>query len=62
MSIKGIRFFSTTSAITWSHWARERSTPVGLWQQGCSSTMLLAGRLLRQSIMASNCTPPVAAS
>ena len=38
------------------------AAPVGLWQHGCSNTMLRAGNCCSASSMASNFTPPVWAS
>ena len=43
--------------MSWSHCAGLRSTPVGLWQQACSSTMSRAGRARTASSIASKSKP-----
>ena len=58
----GIRPRFATVAITASHCAGDRSTPVGLWQQACSTTIEPAGMRSRAASIASKSTPCVAAS
>ncbi len=53
------RFTSSSSS---RHCAADRSAPVGLWQEACSSTTARGGSRSSAAVMASNCTPPVAES
>ncbi|CFW03617.1 Uncharacterised protein [Bordetella pertussis] len=62
MSTKAIRPRSRSTGISASHWARSRSTPVGLWQQACSSTTLPAGRPPTVASISSKRRPPLASS
>ena len=60
--MKGSSERRLTSSSTARHSSWDRSAPVGLWQEACSSTTARGGRRSSVAIIAPNCTPPVCGS